>query len=196
MNKERFAKLIRFLSIPPFMVIALTCTLYFRSDAVFYSGSQIAWIIALFVIIPALAYPCQKFVPAWKEQGRSKQRKLAFIFSLVGYSTAVLWSCLSDVSMELRLLTLSYFFNLLILIIFNKYLKIKSSGHACSAATPILFALRYFGWKNALIWCVVYAAVIWSSLLLKRHTVQQITLGSLTSILSFVLSFLLLFGGL
>ena len=60
------------------------------------------------------------------------QRKLAFIFSLIGYATALLWAILVHTSKELLMICATYFISVVILTFFNKVLKKRASGHACS----------------------------------------------------------------
>ncbi len=40
-----------------------------------------------------LAYPMQKILPHWKQKGQEGQRKLAFLFSMAGYSAAFVIFC-------------------------------------------------------------------------------------------------------
>ncbi len=192
MFKDRAAKFIRIISIPPIVVSALAWSLYSGTDNVFGSASEAFLLILFLGIVPALAYPCQMLVPKWKSGGRTAQRKLAFVFSFAGYTAALIWSFASGKSTPLRTITMSYFLSVVILIIFNKLLKIRSSGHSCSATAPIALIFLYVGWTSALPWLAFLAAVVWSSLYLKRHTAGQLFFGSITCLLSVCLSMLLL----
>lgn len=192
MFRDRAAKFIRIISIPPIVVSALAWSLYTGTDNVFGSTLEAFLLILFLGIVPALAYPCQMLVPKWKSGGRAAQRKLAFVFSFAGYTAALIWSFASGKSTPLRTITMSYFLSVVILIIFNKLLKIRSSGHSCSATAPIALIFLYVGWVNALPWLAFLAAVVWSSLYLKRHTAGQLFFGSVTCLLSVCLSLLLL----
>lgn len=191
--KEKAAKFIRVISAPPFVVSALAWGLYSASDNVF-AGASDAFLLVLFLgIIPFLAYPCQYLVPKWRAGGRAVQRKLAFVFSFAGYTAALIWSFAFNKGTPLRTITLSYFLSVVVLIVFNKLLKIRSSGHSCSATAPIALVFLYVGWQRALPWLVFFAAVVWSSLYLKRHTAKQLFFGTVTCLLSVCIS-LLIFG--
>ncbi len=191
MTKDRIAKFFRIISIPPIVVSMLALCLYTAGHNVFANAAE-AFLLVLFLgIIPSLAYPCQSLVPKWKSGGREMQRKLAFVFSFIGYAAAVIWSFSMRKSAALRTVTMSYFLSVIILIIFNKVLKIRSSGHSCSATAPITLIFLYVGWVSALPWLAFFAAVVWSSLYLKRHTAGQLFFGSVTCVLSLCLSLLI-----
>lgn len=107
--KERIAKAIRVLSVPPVMVSVLILILAFSKDGIFRSALEIVITIVLLGFVPILAYGLQKILPGFKEQGREGQRKLAFITNLVGYSAAFLWALIADVENALLLICLTYF---------------------------------------------------------------------------------------
>ena len=68
--------------------------------------------------------------------------------------------------------------NLAFILTFAGYLHVRASGHACSV-TGTLYFLSFFLGAAAIIPCVcIAAAVVWSSLRLKRHTIQEIFWGS------------------
>lgn len=119
MTAAKTEKFIRVVSIPPVMVTLL-----------FNDAAEAIVPIVLLGIVPVLAYPCQRFFPRFMDEGRDGQRKLAFIFSLVGYSAALVWALLARVGATLKLICLSYYFSAVILTILNKFMHIKASAHA------------------------------------------------------------------
>lgn len=188
MTKERFAKIIRALSVPPVMVLVLIFILAFHTEDVFRNASEIVIMIVLLGIVPVLAYVLSGIIPAVRVQGREGQRKLAFITNLVGYSIALLWAVLANVDKELLLICLTYFLSVIILTICNKGFKFRASGHASSFTGPLVFLIYFFGWKAIIPSLFIAALIIWSSLYLKRHTAKELTGGILVNVISFIIS--------
>lgn len=188
MTKERFAKIIRALSVPPVMVSVLIFILAFHTEDVFRNESEIVIMIVLLGIVPVLAYVLSGIIPAVRVQGREGQRKLAFITNLVGYSIALLWAVLANVDKELLLICLTYFLSVIILTICNKGFKFRASGHASSFTGPLVFLIYFFGWKAIIPSLFIAALIIWSSLYLKRHTAKELTGGILVNAISFIIS--------
>ena len=186
--KERIAKAIRVLSVPPVMVSVLILILAFSKDGIFRSALEIVITIVLLGFVPILAYGLQKILPGFKEQGREGQRKLAFITNLVGYSAAFLWALIADVENALLLICLTYFFSVVFLTICNNGLHYRASGHASSFTGPLVLLIYFFGWKVIIPCLVIAALIIWSSIYLKRHTVKEIVGGIVVCLLSFTLS--------
>ena len=186
--KERIAKAIRVLSVPPVMVSVLILILAFSKDGIFRSALEIVITIVLLGFVPILAYGLQKILPGFKEQGREGQRKLAFITNLVGYSAAFLWALIADVENALLLICLTYFFSVVFLTICNNGLHYRASGHASSFTGPLVLLIYFFGWKVIIPCLVIAAIIIWSSIYLKRHTVKEIVGGIVVCLLSFTLS--------
>lgn len=186
--KERIAKAIRVLSVPPVMVSVLILILAFSKDGIFRSALEIVITIVLLGFVPILAYGLQKILPGFKEQGREGQRKLAFITNLVGYSAAFLWALIADVENALLLICLTYFFSVVFLTICNNGLHYRASGHASSFTGPLVLLIYFFGWKVIIPCLVIAALIIWSSIYLKRHTVKEIVGGIVVCLLLFTLS--------
>ena len=186
--KERIAKAIRVLSVPPIMVSVLILILAFCKESIFRNILEIVIMIVLLGFVPVLAYGLQRILPGFKEQGREGQRKLAFITNLVGYSAAFLWALIADVENALLLICLTYFFSVVFLTICNNGLHYRASGHASSFTGPLVLLIYFFGWKVIIPCLVIAALIIWSSIYLKRHTVKEIVGGIVVCLLSFTLS--------
>lgn len=191
-KKENIAKGIRVLSSPPVMVTALILILAYTRNTFFRNNIEIIVPILLLGFVPVLAYPMQRVLPNFKDKGREGQRKLAFILNLIGYTVAMLWAIFSKVNKQLFLVCITYFITVVLLTICNKALHFRASGHASSFTGPLLLLIYFVSWK-AILPCVLFCAlVIWSSLALKRHTMQELAGGIIVCAISFALSLLLI----
>jgi len=187
-GKTIFAKIIRIISIPPIMIIALILLLYFLRPDIFRNASEAIILILLLGGMPILAYPTQKIIPPLRKKGRDCQRKLAFIFTLIGYAAALVWSIVVLLSDELLQVCLTYFMSVFILTFINKVLKTKASGHACSVFGPLIFTVYLIDWRFIFLNIVIAIIIFWSSLYLKRHTKKELFLGALSNLIAFALS--------
>ena len=88
--KEKLAGLVRVISIPPVMVTALLLILYFWGPQPFCPVGDLVTTILLLGFVPVLAYPAQPLFPRYRSRGREGQRELAFVFTGVGYTIALL----------------------------------------------------------------------------------------------------------
>ena len=188
--KEKLAGLVRVISIPPVMVTALLLILYFWGPQSFCPVGELVTTILLLGFVPVLAYPAQPLFPRYRSRGREGQRELAFVFTGVGYTIAFLWVLLAGVSPEIRTICAGYFFSALFLTLCNRVLHRRASGHACSAAGPLLFLIYYFGWWMLLPRIVIGWLVAWASVALKRHTPTDLLWGALCSAAGFAIAVL------
>lgn len=191
-KKERIAKIVRCITVPPVMITALLLILYFRRADTFHNTADLLMLILLLGIVPALAYPLQKLLPRYKSSGREGQRALAFLFSLLGYLSALIWSIRCRSGQAILLICLTYCISVILLTICNKVFHIRSSGHACSQTAPMIFLICFISWKTLLPCTLLAALVVWASLTLRRHTVTDLLSGAFVCILSFILSYLLI----
>ena len=189
--KNKIAKIIRIITVPPVMVCVLLLILYFGQTAVFADALQLIWALLFLMIMPVLAYPLSYIIPKVKEKGRPGQRDLAFMLSFIGYGLGLVFVHLSQGSAYLMLVYLTYFASVVILIILNKVIKIKASGHACSITGPLILLVYFLGIKSLPYCVVVYAAVLWSSLARKEHNLKELLWGSLTPVLSLCVALLI-----
>ena len=191
--KEKTAKIIRVITVPPVLVTALILILVFSRPDIFRHVYELLLCFICLAVIPVLAYPLQPVLPKYRASGREGQRKLAFMLSFAGYTFGMLLGFILQVTVQLQLIFNTYFVSVILLIIFNRLLHLRASGHACSITGPLLF-LVYFTGPAAVFPCVlIFILVIWSSLILKRHTPKDLTFGALVCIISFILNYLLMF---
>ena len=127
--------------------------------------------------MPILAYPIQKLLPT-KGEVREEHRNIALVLTFTGYLTAFILAVAGNCGRELRYIIISYFISMICLLFWNKVLHVRASGHACSV-TGTLYFLSYFLGRQAVLPCICIAiAVVWASLRLKRHTIQEIFWGA------------------
>ena len=191
--KNNFAKIIRIISVPPIMVTFLLVILNTARPDIFRNNVEVLISIILLGIVPVLAYPFQLLLSSsLEDRGRIMQRKLAFIFSLIGYATALLWAILVHTSKELLMICATYFISVVILTFFNKVLKKKASGHACSITGPLVFLVYLVDWKLIFPCLIIATLIFWSSLYLQRHTKTDLFYGVLSCLFAFALSFIII----
>ena len=182
--KHKIAMFIRVISIPPLMVTYLLALLFFFRDGVFATTGEFITALAALAIFPALAYPVAAIVPSLRKDGRPMQRKIAFLFSVIGYIGGFIYALTAGFSKPVLTIFTAYLASLLFLVLFNKVFKIRASGHACSVTSPMFFATYYFGPIALLPSALLYAAIFWASLVTKRHTVREFLLGTLVCVVS------------
>ncbi len=190
--KEHVAKALRVVTAPPVLVTVLLAVLFCSEPDVVSTWQQLVCAVLLLGAVPALAYPLQRFVPGFKDEGRDGQRKLAFVLSVVGYLVGLVMGLCGLATRGLLLIYLTYFVSVVMLVFVNKVLKEKASGHACSVTGTLVFAVYFIGMGSLIPCLVVYAAMAWSSVVLKRHTVRNLVTGTLVCLLGFVIALIAL----
>lgn len=185
---QKFAHAVRMISVPPVMVTALLAVLSVQKPAIFRNRMDVLIPILFLGIVPVLAYPFQHISRRFRDGGRRAQRRLAFVFSVIGYTLAALWAFASHVTPQLMLLCLTYFFSVILLTLCNKGLHLRASGHACSVTGPLVLLVYLVSWKLCLPCVACGAMIAWSSLYLRRHTAGELAAGCLVCVLSFLLA--------
>ena len=191
-TKERIAKVIRVLSVPPIMVSVFILILPFHKKYIFTHVSQIIIMILLLGIISALAYVLSDMIPAINIKGREGQRKLVFITTRIGYTVSLLWAVITGVNNDLMLICLMYFTSVLLLTICNKGLHFRASGHASSFTGPLILTIYFMGWKVIIPALFIAILIVWSSVYLKRHTLKELAGGMIVSVFAFIISYTLI----
>ena len=145
--------------------------------------AELVWL----VLVPVSAYPVSRI---WNkgENSRDKERNLAFVMNLAGYVLALLTGIFGNAGEMLRMILWGYFLAVIFLTLLNRLGHIRASGHACSCTLPYLFFGRFLGIRAAVACAGLWAAEFWASVRLKRHTVKEFLLGSLTAAGTFVLA--------
>jgi hypothetical protein len=189
--KQNIAKLIRVISIPPVMVSALVVILSAAGNNIFTNVWEMGTALMCLAVVPVLAYPLQKLIPGFREKGREGQRNLALILSAAGYLAAWLYGTAAKSNDRLMLIFGTYLLSVVLLLVCNKGLKLRASGHACSVTGPIVFLSYFLGIKASIICILLYGLILWASLELKRHTLKDFVMGTATCIAAFLCNVLL-----
>lgn len=189
---EKIAKAVRIVTAPPAFIGLLLVGCIAREGGAFAPPGLFVSVFFLQVLTPALAYPAQKILPRFRDQGRDGQRRLAFIFTAAGYTLALACALIFRAGSGLLFITVTYFIAALLLAVINKFSRVHASGHACSSIGTMACMIKFFG--NALIApCAVVAAVtMWASLKLGRHTASEFIMGAATGIAAFCISLIII----
>ncbi|MBO7341405.1 MAG: hypothetical protein J6U87_01860 [Clostridia bacterium] len=186
---KKFANIIRGITVPPVIVAALLTILYFCRDSVIPSLADYLLSLFFLALVPVLAYPLQEIVPAFRPGGQKMKRKLAFIFSIMGYIAAFTVSTLRGAVPNLIYIDAVYLCSVVVLTLLNVCTPWHASGHACSIVGPIALLACFMGWWAILGGALVIALSFWSSVYLGRHTVREYFLGALSPLLSALLMY-------
>lgn len=187
--KNKLAKFIRIVSIPPIVISILTVSLYYLEVINNFKEAVVIFIFLGF--IPILAYPISYLKP-FKVGGRKMQRKIAFILSLISYSLGIIYVFVFKSSDNMKIILFSYFFSIITLIIFNGILKIRASGHISSITGALVSLLYFLGIKAFLPIVLIYGLIFWASYHLKSHTKKEMIIASFIVIVSFITSIIIL----
>lgn len=177
-------KVIRVITVAPVLAIIMTVIVAGNCEGIFPSPWHLAYSMFFLGILPLLAYPLQKYIPAYKDKGREGQRNLAIIFAMAGFTMGCMISFVFPSSDGLRVIFLEYFCGALAVLVFNKGFHIRISGHACGALAPVALFL-YFGLYEAAAASMVLAVLVFvASIETKRHTFFQLIGGGLVPLIS------------
>ncbi len=186
-----FDKAVRVVTAPPFMGALLLTLIFCFGKGSFGHVYQYITALVFLCVLPLLGYPLQKVVPFFKDKGRDGQRNLAIITANAGYILGIVFAFATAAPFLVTALYLTYFFSGLLIILFNKGLNIKASGHACGISGPVAFLFYVFGFP-ALSGLAVIALVYISSLKMGRHTLSELTVGSVLPVIALAASLLIL----
>jgi len=186
--KEAAAKTVRVITVPPVMVCALCVLLFFFANDVIPSVRDLALTLVFLMVIPILAYPVAAVVPSLRRQGNEGKRRLAFILSPAGYLLGLVYGIITNAGRDLMVVYMTYMFSVIVLLVLNKFIGFRASGHACGIFGPLVAASYYVGSWIILPCAALYAAAVWASVYLKRHTAGELFWGSVASAASFAVS--------
>ena len=187
----KIAHAVRIISIPPVMVGILLVLLFtLRDDIIASTADMVASMLGL-TVLPILAYPVSFAVPALRRKGREGQRSLAMYFSTVGYVAVFVYGLIASVGVGLMHIYAGYLFSVVIILVSNKVFKVRVSGHACSVSGPLVYSGYFLGIWGIIVGVVCWGAILWASLVMKRHTFKEFLLGTLTCLVSFTVGWLI-----
>ena len=176
------AKIIRVITVPPIMALAAFISFLFAEG--FYKNVwECIAAIGFIALLPVCAYPLQRVIPPFKHQGREGQRNLAFIMCNLGYILSVIYAMIFKAGTPVTVMLITYLLSGMTLLLVNKLFGFKASGHSCGLLGP-LSAITYFVSPWALpIGMTLFVLALWSSLLMKRHTLMQFIVGGAIPVL-------------
>ncbi|MDD2568456.1 MAG: hypothetical protein PHQ49_02250 [Clostridia bacterium] len=185
-----YNKIIRVITIVPIMAFAMLTIMYCLRPVLFGSIMQYVFAVLFLTVLPMLAYPLQPVIPKYKNAGREGQRNLAIVMAVIGYVLGIVVAICTDATKAVWIIYLTYLFSGMGIVIFNKLIKFRASGHACGIAGPITILVYFIGPSG--FWGLpVFILSLFSSLAMKRHTIVQFLLGSGIAVLAFFISVLL-----
>ncbi|MBE5856105.1 MAG: hypothetical protein E7296_00850 [Lachnospiraceae bacterium] len=190
-NTDRLAHVIRIITVPPLMITGLLCFLYFKGGASFATPNDISMAFAGLVALPLLSYPTWSVFGNKTLDKRKGQRKLAFIFSIIGYVCCFIYSLRFGTD-AIREIFYTYFFTVILLALLNKVFHVRASGHAASSISPVVFSAAYLGLIVTSLFGFLFVGSVWASIYLKRHKWQDIIAGICSMLASFILAKLII----
>lgn len=183
-------KTIRAITVAPVMAALLLLALYFASPGFGITPLQLVFALSFLSFLPLLAYPVQALIPRLRAGGRALQRRMAIIFSVVGYICGILYSLIFEESRVLTVTYLTYLISGVGIALFSALTSVKASGHACGIAGPAVAAWYFIG-PIGLIGLALYVPSFIASVRMKRHTIWEFLLGGLVSVAAFFASLLI-----
>ena len=188
---DSVAKAIRIVTVPPLMVAMILTLLYAVHGELFLTAAHF-WSSQIFLaLVPASAYPLSYLIPSIKKKGRSGQRSLAMYLSAAGYLGVVLYGFLSGCAEGLKVIHMTYLLSVVLLLVLNKLIKVRASGHACSVSGPILLLCIYIGAVGVAVGVLLWTLIFWASIRMHHHTPKEFAIGSAVPIVAYLLSALL-----
>lgn len=189
--KEKTAKIIRIITIPPIEAMVMLLILYRLKQEEFGNLGNLLMAVLFLTVIPICSYPIASRKRGEQDM-RNNQRNMAFIFNFLSYLAAMLIGYCVGCTRMLQWILNGYFLAVLILTIVNKVFKIRASGHACSCTFPYLILSYYFGGYVTVICLILYLAEFWASVELKRHTIKEFLGGTIVAWIIFAGTFWML----
>jgi len=181
--KYRIAKVISYVTVVPVVAFITILLSFIYRTRCFSSTGWFVYSIIFLTIIPILAYPVHRIVPALRKGGRNSERKLAFIFAVVSYVLGTLLTFVFGAPIIVKKIFMAYLLSGIFLSFVNKGLKIKASGHACGVSGPITLLVNILGIQ--MIWLFLLMPVVyWSRINLGRHNIVELILGTFIGIVS------------
>ena len=169
------ALVVRIISIPPVLALFMSVSVFFGACL---PTHDLAILIGFLSIVPALAYPLQPFIPGFRGKGRAGQRKLAFVFTGLGYAVGCMFAFIANCHPLTKEIFSAYLISCIILTLINKVTPLHASGHAAGITGALIFPILYADSVLIPVCIIAYIMILASSIGLKRHTLNEFLLGS------------------
>lgn len=179
---NRLARLISVITVVPIVAFGVVTALYIAEKGIFSTYWYLFSLLFL-SLIPISAYGLKNVFPAYKNSGRSGERKLAFIFGTTSFTLGAVFCFIFKAPDVVKIIFLAYMISSILLSISNAVIKLKASGHACGVSGPLLLIVFFLGYK---LWYVflLLPVVFWARLKMERHTAKELLWGTLIGLLS------------
>jgi membrane-associated phospholipid phosphatase len=133
------------------------------------------------VVIPSIiAYAWIKNKNLEIDMPHKEDRLYPLLWILLSYLLGVIILFIISAPPVITVLMFCYFSNTLVVLLISMFWKI--SIHAVGVAGPVAFLIYVFGYPG-LIFLLLIPLIMWSRLYLKRHTLSQVTAGSVLGFL-------------
>lgn len=186
--QRKLAMAIRIATVPPVMAAATILILH-RHFPTEYSLTSLFFL----TLAPVIAYPIWWVIPKLREGGRKTQRALAVALSVAGYLAGSLWCGFVTREYASLRVYLIYLISGGLIALFSYVFGIRGSGHASGVVGPVAVMVWRLGpWY--LLGAGLIAAVFWSSVKLKRHTLPELMLGGIFPVLGTIVVYMLPLG--
>ncbi len=189
-NGEKMKKIdyvVRVLSLAPILAAVMVIVLFITDMKMFASVWTFISMLLTLGVLPLLAYPCQRFIPKFKDEGRRGQRTLAMIFAVVGYVLCTALLLILRGTRKELLVCLTYLISGILILIINKVFKIHVSGHGCGVCGPIPVLLVLGSYIAAAVYAVSAIFVCIASVRSKRHSLPEFFGGAAVSVVTAVI---------
>ncbi|MGV8143595.1 MAG: PAP2 family protein [Methanothermobacter sp.] len=179
--KEKLAHILSTLGNAPlisiFIFLVLDC--YFLNGNDFINVTLVT--ICFAVVIPSIiAYAWIKNKNLEIDMPHKEDRLYPLLWILLSYLLGVIILFIISAPPVITVLMFCYFSNTLVVLLISMFWKI--SIHAVGVAGPVAFLIYVFGYPG-LIFLLLIPLIMWSRLYLKRHTLSQVTAGSVLGFL-------------
>ncbi|MFY9174868.1 MAG: hypothetical protein WAO24_05950 [Peptococcia bacterium] len=186
----KFAKLVRIVTVAPLIAFGLLSITYGIRPELFQGLKNYLSAVIFLTVLPLTAYPLQPFIPKFRDKGREGQRNLAIVMAIIGYVCGMVYVLIARVPRAVLLIYLTYFFSGLGILLFNRVLKIRASGHSGGVVGPTALLVLFVG-LEAIFYCLaLILLVFWASLKTKRHSLSQLLWGSMIPLVALFLAIL------
>ena len=183
--KDKVYKVIRTLTIPPIVVSILLVSLIINNTI---ASIEEGFFLVLFLgLIPISSYLFNFLIKG----NRETQRKTAFIFTFASYFLGFLYALFFVNEVGIKFIYYVYFFSVVILLILNLFIT-KASGHIASVTGLVFISFHNISTYTLFYTVPIYMLTFVSSKNLKRHTSKELVLGTMTIVISYIITLLLL----
>lgn len=180
--REKLALGISIITVVPMVALFTIMGIYFNDYSFFGERDfWVIWSLVFLVIIPSSAYGLKHIHPRFRKKGRKWERNMAFVTGVTGQVLGFLGAWYLQGPDGVIKLFMVYLLAGVLLSVTNFIVGRKASGHACGVSGPITLLTVIFGIKAGVLFLLM-PLVFWSRLQLRRHTLQELFVGTVIGI--------------